>query len=84
MAGSLNMSVHKRRKTVQLIENDSYLTEIESKYHCITIKDIHEGIDFSVCVIKGRKMNNVLHLYELTMHSHRVDLKFQRKFKYIK
>ena len=66
MAGCLNMPVRKRRKTVQLIESDSYLTEIESKYHCITIKDIHEGIDFSVCVIKGRQMNKVLYLYELT------------------
>ena len=55
MAGSLNVPVHKRSKTVQLIENYSYLTEIESKYHCITIKDIHEGIDFSACVIKGKE-----------------------------
>ena len=56
MAGSLNLPVLEQNEVVKFLENDSYLKEIESNYQCIDVKDIQEGIDFSLCAIKGKVM----------------------------
>ena len=54
MAGTSNFSARKQNEIVQFVENDSSLRVIESKYHCIGVKDIQPETDFSACIVKGK------------------------------
>lgn len=62
MAGTSNISERKQNEdTVQFLENASPLKKIESKYQRIRVKDIQQGIDFSACILKGKRSTSTAH-----------------------
>ena len=56
MAGTLNISRDRKEDgIVQFLEDVSSIRKIENTYRCIKIKDISQDIDFSACLLRGKR-----------------------------